>query len=60
MSLSKSRLSCVALSAMLAASWVASATAAEWSSAGKDLKNSRYQADEMAISPATAGALQLK
>ena len=60
MRLSKSRLSCMALSAMVAAGCVAGATAADWSSAGKDLKNSRYQADEKAISPATAGALQLK
>ena len=60
MRLSKSKLSCMALSAMVAAGCVAGATAADWSSAGKDLKNSRYQADEKAISPATAGALQLK
>lgn len=34
--------------------------AAGWPSAGRDLKNSRYQADEKAISPRTVGALQLR
>lgn len=34
--------------------------AADWPSAGRDLKNSRYQADEKAISPRTVGALQLR
>lgn len=36
------------------------AAAADWPSAGRDLKNSRYQNDEKAISPRTVGALQLR
>lgn len=38
----------------------ATASAAEWSTAGRDLKNSRYQSDEKKISPRTVGALSLK
>lgn len=36
------------------------AAAADWPSAGRDLKNSRYQDDERAISPRTVAALKLK
>lgn len=35
----------------------AAALAADWSSAGRDLKNSRYQSAEKKISPRTVGAL---
>lgn len=37
-----------------------SVVAADWPSAGRDLKNSRYQRDEKAISPRTVAGLQLK
>jgi polyvinyl alcohol dehydrogenase (cytochrome) len=47
-----------ALFALAAA--LAPALAADWGSAGRDLKNSRYQADEKKISPKTVGALQLR
>lgn len=36
------------------------ASAADWPSGGRDLRNSRHQADERAISPATAGGLTLR
>lgn len=36
------------------------ALAADWTSAGRDLKNSRYQSDEKKISPKTVGSLVLK
>lgn len=36
------------------------AAAADWPSAGRDLKNSRYQADETAISAKTAPSLKLR
>jgi polyvinyl alcohol dehydrogenase (cytochrome) len=39
---------------------IATANAAQWSTAGRDLKNSRYQSDEKKISPRTVGALALK
>jgi polyvinyl alcohol dehydrogenase (cytochrome) len=38
----------------------AAANGADWSTAGRDLKNSRYQPDEKMISPRTVGALTLK
>lgn len=52
--------SAVAAIATLAATAGGSATAADWPSAGRDLKNSRYQSAEKAISPRTVGALKLK
>ena len=39
---------------------VSAAFGAEWPSAGRDLKNSRYQADEKKISPRTVGALTVR
>ena len=60
MSLSKIRVSRFALGALLAAGSVAGVSAADWSSAGRDLKNSRYDADERQISPTTVVNLQLK
>lgn len=47
---------------IVAALLVAGSTAgaADWSSAGRDLKNSRYQSDEKKISPRTVGNLQLR
>lgn len=45
---------------VLAASAAAAASAADWSTAGRDLRNSRYQADEKKISPQTANRLALK
>jgi polyvinyl alcohol dehydrogenase (cytochrome) len=49
-------------SALAAAGWlvVAAAAQAEWPSAGRDLKNSRYQSDERALNSRTVGGLQLK
>lgn len=38
----------------------ASVSAADWPSAGRDLKNSRYQADETTIGPKTVGGLALR
>lgn len=52
---------CRALSALAAGLLsVAAAPAADWPSAGRDLKNTRYQADEARISPATVGGLRLR
>ena len=44
----------------LAALFVPAASAADWPSAGRDLKNSRYQSDERAISPRTVRNLTLR
>ena len=60
MSFSKGKLNRTALAALLAAGWVAGVSAAEWSSAGRDLNNSRYDAGEKQISPKTVASLQLK
>jgi polyvinyl alcohol dehydrogenase (cytochrome) len=38
----------------------ATVAAADWPTAGRDLKNSRYQADEKQISPRTVGQLSLR
>lgn len=44
----------------LAALAMSTASAADWPSAGRDLKNSRYQSDEKAISPRTVRNLTLR
>jgi len=49
------------LTAALAGSFVSTgALAADWPSAGADLRNSRYQGNEQLISAKTVGSLQLK
>lgn len=58
--LNKARRSAAVLACAVAALSGGLAQAGDWSSAGRDIRNSRHQADETAISPSTVAGLQLK
>jgi len=57
------KIRCEALRWSVLAAWAASgsvAFGADWPTAGHDLRNSRYQSDETAISPKTVAGLKLR
>ena len=60
MTISESTINRIAVGAMLAAGSAASVSAADWTSAGRDLNNSRYDATETQISPSTVAQLHVK
>ena len=60
MKLSTRKITRFAVGTLAATGLAASAAAADWSSAGRDLNNSRYDASEKQISPKTVAGLQLK